>query len=226
MKNLTIALFGIATIALCSFAFINVKGGENTVDPKTYKKFIAKFEEVNLPYTLAEKRPTTYEELDKMNETFSNSDKYLSREFGDIIPDLQRGMYSRMGPDDYQAEVMLASNKHFDAIIYSRIPSFRGGKTYYVATFDKSGKMINKMTIASIGYGQIEEARIGKDLTIHVDRFKMDASDEVDNEKLTYHLEQSREILINPSGNIIESKMKAAPTQQKAIQSGDLGFAD
>jgi hypothetical protein len=226
MKNLTFALLGILSIALCSFAVLTVNSTDNTVNPKVYKKFLSKFDKVDLPYTLASKRPTTYAELQNQDEA-RNQEKYLGGEFENVLPEMQRGRYSRMGPDDFNAEVMLTSNQNFDAIIYSRTPSFRGGKTYYVATFEKSGKMIMKTSIARVGYGQLEEAHISADLTIQVDRFKIESSDGYDDDAaLTYHLEDSREIMINPNGNIIENAKKEAPTQQKKIQLFDLGMAD
>ena len=227
MKNLTIALFGIATIALCSFAVMKVNTTDNTVNPKVYKKFLSKFDQVALPYTLAAKRPSTYAELENQNDSANTQEQYLGGECEKILHEMQRGRYSRMGPDDFNAEVMLASNKNFDAIIYSRTPSFRGSKTYYVATFDKAGNMIKKAAVARVGYGRIEEARISADLTIQVDQFKIESSEEdTDNAKLSYHLENSRTIIINPNGNIIESTNSDAPTKQKKVQLLDLGMLD
>jgi len=228
MKNLTMALLAVTTIALCSFAYMNVNSETNKVKPKVYKKFLSNFDQVNFPFTVGDKQPSTFAELEELEYQISPDDKYLGSEFDAIIPEMQNGRYSRMGPDDFAAEVMLASTKKFDAIIYSRMPSFRGGKTYYVATFDKAGKMISKVNVARTGYGQFEEARVTKDLSIEIDSYTIE-SDELQegDTEIAYHLKETREIFIAPSGNIIEDKLnKEVPTIQKIIPSLDLGMLD
>jgi hypothetical protein len=219
-------IFAIA--ALCSFALIKTNNSKLPID-QNYKNFLEKFDKVELPHKIAVKRFKTREAYYKSVDSEDNrgdSKKYLSSEYADILPDISRGMMSRMGPDDYEAEVMLASTKHFDAVIFSRIPSFRGSKTYYVATFDKNGKMLSKMTVASGGYSSIEDCKISKDLVINVDKYKIEGLNG-DEEKadLKYVYTSSKEYMISDAGNIVDTAVKKtdAPQLQKAAK-GDMGL--
>ncbi len=226
MKLMKFALPLFAIAALCSFALIKSNDSKLPID-KTYKNFLEKFDKVELPHKITAKRFKTSEAYFKSVDSDDNRGerkKYLSSEYADILPEISRGMMSRMGPDDYQAEVLLATTKHFDALIFSRIPSFRGNKTYYVATFDKNGKMLSKMAVASFGYTSIEDCKISKDLVINVDKFKIEGlnGDEGDT-ALSYVHTSSKEYMINGSGIIIDTAAKKLAPQQKA-EKGDMGM--
>ena len=221
-----LALFAIA--ALCSFALIKSNDSKLPID-KTYKNFLEKFDKVKFPLKITAKRFKTSEAyFNSVDSEDNRSDykKHLSSEYAGILPEISSGRMSRMGPDEYQAEVMLASTKHFDAVMFSRIPSFGGNKTYYVATFDKNGKMLSKMAVASDGYSYVEDCKISKSLVINIDKFKIEGlnGDEGDT-ALSYVHTSSKEYMINGSGIIIDTaaKKSAAPQHQKTAK-GDMGM--
>ncbi len=229
MKTLKFALLASVAVAFCSFALFQNTKKDLGVSPQVYKKFLSKFEKVELPHVIGEDVPKTYEKLKKRENNYETSDakKRLDREFGEIIPDISRGYYSRMGPDEYEAEVLLARTDKFDIIVYSRFPSFRSGKTYYVATFSKEGTEIARQVIASTNYNysRIQKATIDKELNIKVEDFVTSDKFDVNNKgKIIYNLDKSKQFSISPAGNIIESKMQEVDKKEKQAQGGDMGM--
>lgn len=230
MKVLKFALPMLALAGLCSFVFVQSSTkSEDLPIEQTYKNFLAKFDKVELPYSVEIKRHKTREafyDAENNNSADRKEGKYIGREFGDILPEVNRGMMSRMGPDDYEAEVMLAAGKNFDAVIYSRSASFRGSKTYYVATFDKKGKMLGKMAIASQNYSSIEECKVSKDLVINVEKYKIEGMNSLEEEDtdLTYTLASSKEYVITAAGNIESTTAKNNSPEQQQAAKKDMGM--
>jgi hypothetical protein len=78
----------------------------------------------------------------------------ISESFGDFIPALNAGRFSRMGPDVFRPEAMLVSTGKNVTIVYSRGRGYsRNFASYYLATYTPKGKRIDEVFIGgSKGY--------------------------------------------------------------------------
>lgn len=211
MRILTIGFATAVVLSLCSFVVVQVQK-KMPVDQKLYKQFLDKFDKAKMPYTLTYQRPKVrgemYESKFKASDENTKKDKHLSHDFSKFIPAIRRGYMSRMGPDDYQAEVLVASNKEFNAIIYSRRPSHAGRKTSYILmTFDQYGDLIGKKEIASASGDSFTEAKISKKLEITTKEYKaiFDQNERYnDEQKVNLELEKSTKYTITASGEILK----------------------
>jgi hypothetical protein len=196
MKSIKIIL-PFAAIALF-FSFSIVSNNTNSKLPieKNYQNFLAKFEKVSLPYALTIE-PSVEFDIEDSDKFYA--EKYLGFEFGEILPDIKKGMMSRMGPDDYAAEVLIASKSKFDVLIYSRNPSFREHKTYILATFDKKGKLISKQHIAGKNYSYTESCIISNDLKVKISKEANSQSDE----KQSNSIVSAKNFEIKDNGDIV-----------------------
>lgn len=223
MKILKIALAVLVVFGLSSFVLVQNFNTKETppIDQKLYQKFLSKFDKTDLPYAVGPiKAKTVGEYFDLQQEGIPfDADKHLGREYAKILPAISSGMMSRMGPDDYQAEVLLASEKHFKALIYSRTPSFREGKTYYVATFDKEGKKVDQISVSGSYYRNMSQATIDKDLNISMQNYEVKGMDGDDEDALEYILKSSQTYSISPNGSIVKtSESKTPKVLDKKIQ--------
>lgn len=232
MKILKIALAAVVVFGLSSFVLVqNFNTEENPpIDQKLYQKFLTKFDQVDLPHTIAPEKAKTvgeYFELQQKGIPF-DSEKHLGREYSEILPAIFSGMRSRMGPDDFQAEALLASEKHFEALIYSRTPSFREGKTYYVATFDKKGKKVDEISVSGSYYRDMSQATIDKDLNISMQNYEVKGMDGDDEDVLEYILKSSQSYSISPNGSIVKTSDSKAPKalDKQIQQKQNFGAAD
>jgi hypothetical protein len=234
MKILKFAFAAVLLMGLSSFVLVSSFHKEEKaappIDQKLYHKFLAKFEKAELPYTLSpEKAKTVGEYFDLQQKAVPfNEEKHLGREFSDILPAIARGMMSRMGPDDYQAEVLLAASKHFNALIYSRTPAFREGQTYFVATFDADGHKIDEIAISASYYRTFKEATIDEDLNISMRTYEVEGMDGEEEDELRYQLKESKDYAISPNGTIVEtsSDLPEKSLNKQLQQKQDFGAAD
>jgi hypothetical protein len=221
----------LATIALlCSFAFSNLNHKKNNeasekfaykkpvakkqpVDP-VYKKFIEKFDKVELPYSIKfEKNRSNQDRTDLKKYGSQNESDFLGSSFAVILPEIKDGMMSRMGPDDFMAEALIQSGEKFDVVVYSRSAGFRSYKRFYAATFNKKGKMLAKQLIAEQNYEYITDFVISKDLEINVEKTRLTRNYNVDNHEtsLNYKKPILNTYVITELGEI---EMKNAPGSQ------------
>ena len=179
MKTFKFGIIALAAIGVCSFAFLR-STSELPVDKALYNKFVNEFEKVDLPYTLELAKPKNEKEYDEQygwGRYEHERKNRLAYEYSKFIPSLARGYASRMGPDNFNAEILVAKNKEFTALVYSREPNYSSSViTYVLATFDDKGRMIDEYTIGGVNSGSIEEPTIGKDLKIAIKRYDVDDS--------------------------------------------------
>ena len=228
MKSLKIGVIAAltATISFSSLvAFRSVSGTETTadlpVDKVLYEKFLHSFPKVTFPYSIQFERPKTEADVENLYGWSSTGEKdygvQLGYEFSKFIPALERGYMSRMGPDDFYSDAMLASNDKFSAVIYKRRPNYQSHVTSYVlATFDKNGKMISQRTVGSCYADYFEEPTISGDLKINIAHFKANYIDDAA-KTIQYNLEKSEQLHIDDKGEIIAATDAATiQTQQKS----------
>jgi hypothetical protein len=223
MKILKI-LMSLAVIALLSsFAVSNFGSKElassrvkqpkaenkKPVDP-LYAKFIAKFDLPNFPFSVKFEKPVIEKDYEENKREEIDNSKFLGANFGKMIPEIEDGMMSRMGPDDFVAEAIIKKSDKYDAVIYSRIPSFRSAKTYYVATFDKNGNQISKIQIAGKNYEFIRECHVSKDAKIVVKKTAVSAKydSNVDKTRFSYQNEGSDVYTIDEDGKFVSLDQK------------------
>lgn len=235
MRILIVGLSTAVVLTLCSFV-IHSTQQKLPVDQKLYKEFLAKFDKVKMPYNISYEQPKTrgdmYETKFKTSHENTRGNKHLSHDFSKFIPAIRRGYMSRMGPDDYQAEVLVAATEQFNAIIYSKRPSHAGRKTAYILmTFDQYGDLISKEEVANIyGSNSFTEAKISKNLVVTTKEYKAiydkDAEYSED-QKVDFELQQIAKYTIAATGEIlkdgesaIKAKQELEPIQQKTIEIG------
>lgn len=224
MKIKKIGFFAaiVATVSMGSLvAFRSVTNTQELpVDKALYEKFLGTFTKVELPYTIKFEHPKTEADVDKMYGWDSKqeiSGVILGYEFSKFIPALERGYMSRMGPDDFYTDGLVAKNDKFSAIIYKRRPNYQSHVSSYVlATFDKTGKMISQRTIASCYADYFEEPTIDKDLKINIAHYKANYLDNKDKE-IKYDLEKSENLHIDANGAIVAAtEHVSVPKSEKA----------
>lgn len=227
MKTLKIALIGAvaATVSLSSFMALNHNPEELPVDKALYAKFLGNFEKKELPYSIQFERPKTEADVEKMygwnNDREKGYGNELGFEFAQFIPSLERGYMSRMGPDEFYADALLASNDKFSAVIYKRKPNYQNHiTTYTLATFDAQGKMISQRTIASCYADYFEEPTITKDLAIKIEHFKANYLEDA-KKSITYNLEKTEQMHIDAKGMIVAAGEEKGDNKnlKKTIQS-------
>jgi hypothetical protein len=88
----------------------------------------------------------------------------ISESYGEFIPSLNAGRFSRMGPDVFRPEAMLATSDKNVAVIYSRGRGYsRNYASYYLATYSARGKRIDETFVGgSKGYKSFTGCTITK----------------------------------------------------------------
>ncbi|MCP4441270.1 MAG: hypothetical protein GY810_20385 [Aureispira sp.] len=228
MRFLTIGLSTAFLISLCSFVAIQVTSTpkELPVDQELYKKFLSKFTKAKLPYTLKFDAPKVrgkwYKNGFKASQENAKVENHLTHEFSKFIPAIRRGYMSRMGPDDYQAEVMVASNDKFNAIIYSKKPNYAGRKTTYtLMTFDQHGDLISKQDIARVYGESYYDAKISKNLVVSVKHYKAEYDDTKkydDQQEMDFRAGESIKYTITATGEILKEGESPIKIEQQIQQ--------
>jgi len=207
MRLLKLSLVTVLAIGLCSFAIFQEDGRS-----KLYKTFLKEFDNKVAPakFTLkTTKRVLNHNKIQtqqKAESELSPKDhteplpkrNILGNDFEKFIPGISRGMMSRLGPSTYEAEVLVANEKKFDAVIYSSSRSFDfGSKSYTLATFDKEGNRIEAKSLGHIYGGRELDVNINKQLEMTVTHMAP-----TDNQERLAS-ENIRKIFITPKGEIM-----------------------
>lgn len=119
----------------------------------SFEKFLNKFPEANLPYAV-DMEALAIDQLDPEDAPDLDEASLLGDEFGTILPAIEHRKFSRMGPDDFHAEAILASTDDFHILTYSRKHpfSFYTG-SHVLAVFSRSGKLLDELSFA-YSYGR------------------------------------------------------------------------
>lgn len=191
--------------AITTHANKKVVSKKKPVDP-LYKKFIDKFESPSFPYSIKFEKPAIEKDYEDNPRQVIDKSKYLGANFSKMIPEIEDGMMSRMGPDDFVAEALIKKSDKFDLVIYSRVPSFRAAKTYYAATYDKKGDKISDLMIATKNYDFIKECKVTSEGKIVIEKFVVSSKYDKSTNKTKFSYSKSGvdTYSINDSGKLIE----------------------
>ncbi len=146
---------------------------DKKVEEKTtedlFKAYINTFKQASFPYIISQKTQgidfndieTVYEPATTINEI---NHKYLM-----FIPD-HRPRYSRMPPETYEYQALLASNDEFVAVIVkASMPYSHLATTYKLITYTPEGKVINIKNIAQYyGIERYDVVEIDSNLNVNI----------------------------------------------------------
>ncbi len=135
-----------------------------------FQSFIKLFPQRELPYTLGAAELNSWIERSKQKAAKNAPmakpavTSTIAESYGDFIPSLNAGRFSRMGPDVFRPEAMLATGDKNIAVIYSRGRGYsRNYASYYLATYTPKGKRIDETFIGgSKGYKKFTGCTITK----------------------------------------------------------------
>ncbi len=207
MKVIRLSALAIVALALSSFMLMTEDGRD-----KLYQEFIDQFENKIAPAKFTLKASPIQELEIQLKEDLAvqqtekdvidkPKSKTLGMQFDKFIPGISRGMMSRLGPSTYEAEVLVASDKNFNAVIYSRARGFdRGSKTFMLATFDQNGNEIAVQSIGHVYDRNFVDIVINKKLEMSVAQY------DVDYETKYAEVRISKKIFITPKGEILVHK--------------------
>jgi len=137
MNKLHLAFMSLVFIGLCSFGFWKANDAP-PVDKVLYQRYLDKFKAVKLPLVID----------NKYIASGIKTRPELGNEFKTFIPSLARGYMSRMGPDDFSADVIIARSKTFNAVLYVQTPSYGDNTSIILSTLDADGNLIAQETVA------------------------------------------------------------------------------
>ncbi len=183
-----------------------------------FKAFIKLFPNRDLPYKLGatELNGWILRAKQKTNSSAPMAKQAavatISESFGDFIPSLNAGRFSRMGPDVFHPEALLANDKNI-AVIYSRARGYsRNYASYYLATYTTNGKRIDEVFIGgSKGYKNFTGCTITKtqngNLLVAVQEYENKWKNDGDyyaenNQIVASNLKNSTYKMVSPDGAI------------------------
>ncbi len=219
MQLLKISFVLSLTISLCSFAYLTAtEDGREEL----YNEFLSEFKKVNIskPFKLEARYPQLEEEQTinkKQSKKIEVAEErhILGGDYATFIPDINRGMMSRMGPSTYEAEAMVASNDQYNAVIYSESRSFNmGSKSFYMATYSKEGHQISVQYLGYAGSNSFVEMDVAKNKNMSMTVKEMIKKDNTKK----YDANQTKKMMISPKGEILvhgEKKVEPLEIPQK-----------
>jgi len=167
-----------------------------------YAKFLAQFEEQPLPLKLnQEKIESEIEQRQYQRDLWQNiSGKRLGREFSAFIPGLDDGMMSRMGPDRYQSQALVAQTENYDLLLYAVLPPFRANERWVLAAYSKKGELIDEMMVAANRYQKQVGALITEDGAIVLTEWKR----ELEDKRYSYTEADSKRFVVADNGEFVQ----------------------
>ena len=212
-------------LSLSSFAYLST---DDFGKEELFKAFINEFKKVQLPNTLTFKSDyhrVNKHEVNQSGDLLQNSiikksgnkiKNALGMNYVTFIPGINSGMMSRIGPTTYTAEVMLASNKQYTAVIYSKSRPFDYTiNGYTLATFDNTGKQINAKHIGESSTDGYIKMALSRNMSITINDIS------INQETAKKTIENTKKWFITPDGKIliheIESKSNEKVNSIKLI---------
>ena len=137
----------------------------------SFKKFVALFPSKEMPYKIGANEMNGWIEQrkNKANTAFAKPKQqaetaHITEEFDAFVPEVKGGMFSRMGPDIFTPEAVLANNAKHVVLLYSRSRGYSERKgAQYLAVFSPKGKRLSEMLVAkSDGYEGFMGCKITK----------------------------------------------------------------
>lgn len=186
-----------------------------TMKKKKFKEFIDNFENVDLPYHVNQTNFTNYLTNRKSRNSLYNSDRKINTEFKAFVPDLG-ARFSRMGPNVYLYEAVIASSNEHATVIYSSHSPYRDYPKYLMVTYNKSGEILSETTFAHRSYNQLIIGDIDKTMDVTIKTYTFDYEDE----EIDYNepIDASKLSLKNVATSRITKKGTVEETTTAAIQ--------
>jgi hypothetical protein len=207
MKYLKMGFVFAVALSLTSFAYLST---DDFGKEELFKAFINEFKQVQLPNTLTFKSDyhrVNKHEVSQSGELLQNSiikkssnkpKRVLGKDYVTFIPGINSGMMSRIGPTTYTAEVMLASNKQYTAVIYSESRPFDYTVNgYTLATFDNTGKQIYAKHIGESSTNGYIKMAFSKNMSITINNIS------INQETNKNTIENTKKWFITPVGKIL-----------------------
>jgi len=169
----------------------------------SYADFLAQFEQQALPLTLNHDQFSSRVEQEKYERDLWEKlpGKRLNRAFSAFIPGLDDGMMSRMGPDRYQAQGILAQTQNYDLLLYAVLPPFRANERWVLAAYSKKGELIDEMMVATNRYGKQVGATISEDCSITLQEWDR----ELEDERYSYKETNSKRFVVADNGEFVQT---------------------
>jgi hypothetical protein len=115
--------------------------------------------------------------MTKQKNDIYNSENRISKDFKTFIPDL-RARFSRMRPDIYMYEAVLANNNNHAAVIYSVHAPYRDYPSYILTTYTADGELISETTFVQRSYDQLVVRNIDAQKHIPIKTYEFDYEEE------------------------------------------------
>lgn len=147
------------------------------VKKKKFKEFLSNFDNIDLPYEVGQSDFMEYMADRKGRNALYNNDRRIDSDFKAFVPGLG-ARFSRMGPNIYLYEAVLASSNDAATVIYSSHAPYRDYPEYLMVTYDASGDITDKTTFAHRSYDQLTIGTIDKAMHVTIKTYTFDYEDE------------------------------------------------
>jgi hypothetical protein len=162
LKTLSLSVFAV----LCAVLMSNT-AAYNDFSEASFKRFVALFPSREVPYSVGANEMNAWIERRKKGGAQQAKPKMaasIADEYNDYIPEMSSGRFSRMGPDVFTPEAVLAHSAKQTILLYSRSRGYSERKgTQYLAVYSPKGKRLSEMIVAkSDGYEGFMGCKITK----------------------------------------------------------------
>lgn len=171
-----------------------------------FKHFLNNFEEVALPYSIDQSTFADYNDNRKNKSSLYNAENRITLDYKAFVPGLE-SRFSRMGPNVYLYEAVLANENDYATVIYSSHAPYRDYPEYLLVNYDNKGTILSTETFAHRSYDGLIVGSIDKDKSISIKTYKFDYEDEdIDYEKTIptskLHLKNVVTLKVNKKGKL------------------------
>ena len=182
---------------------------------KKFKQFINKFENIDLPYDIDQSDFSDYITDRKSRSTLYNNDRRIDADFKAFVPGLG-ARFSRMGPNIYLYEAVIASSNDAATVIYSSHAPYRDYPEYLMVTYDGSGEITSETTFAHRAYDQLTIGAIDNAMHVTIKTYAFDYEDE----DIEYEnkIDVSKLSLKSVATSKVSKKGKVETTSTAAVQ--------
>ncbi len=147
------------------------------IKKKTFREFLNNFDNIDLPYDIDQSDFMEYVANYKGKNKLYSSDRRIHSEFEAFVPGLGT-KFSRVGPNIYLYEAILASSKDAATVIYSSHAPYQDYPEYFMVTYDNFGNISQKTTFAHRSFKQLTIGAIDKTMNVTIKTYTFDYGEE------------------------------------------------
>jgi hypothetical protein len=171
-----------------------------------FRQFVSHFEQADFPYEITMR-------VYGKDEPDLEKEQLIPYEFSNFLPN-QRPMYSRLPPDRYRFEKLVASNERFVALVVSKSRAFVGSPmSYELISYTPTGKVLESKELAKFNNSEVTNASINKDLEITLTTYSFDNEENAIGSELA-----TNNLHITPSGKIGDNDAPSKKAKKRQIQ--------